>query len=162
MKVNLSNKFYDILKFVTLYVLPGLASLYFGLAGIWGLPYPQEVVGTIMAVDAFLGALLGLVVYQYNRSTAKRSEYSQPHLTNFVNPEENTYFPVLSNKLYDVLYWIAQVVLPALGTLYFTLASIWGLPYAQQVVGTIALIDTFLAILLGINTAQYKKYNRIM
>lgn len=63
----------------------------------------------------------------------------------------------LNSKLYDVLKFIAQVLLPALGTLYFTLAQIWGLPYAEQIVGTIAAIDTFLGIILGISTSSYNK-----
>lgn len=63
----------------------------------------------------------------------------------------------LSNKTYDVLKWIAMVVLPALGTLYFVLAGIWGLPYGEQVVGTITAVDTFLGALLGVSTAQYNK-----
>ena len=63
----------------------------------------------------------------------------------------------LSNKLYDVLKFIAQVVLPALGTLYFALAQIWGLPYGEQVVGTISAVDCFLGALLGISTMQYNK-----
>ena len=63
----------------------------------------------------------------------------------------------LSNKVYDVLKWIAMYLLPAAGTLYFAIASIWGLPYGEQVVGTITAIDTFLGVLLGISTAQYKK-----
>lgn len=63
----------------------------------------------------------------------------------------------LSNKVYDVLKWIAMYLLPAAGTLYFALASIWGLPYGEQVVGTITALDTFLAVLLGISTAKYKK-----
>ena len=63
----------------------------------------------------------------------------------------------LSNKTYDVLKYIAQIVLPALGTLYFALASIWQLPYGEQVVGTITAIDAFLGALLGISTAKYNK-----
>ena len=63
----------------------------------------------------------------------------------------------LSNKVYDVLKWIAMYLLPAAGTLYFALASIWGLPYGEQIVGTITAVDTFLGVLLGISTAQYKK-----
>ena len=63
----------------------------------------------------------------------------------------------LSNKVYDVLKWIAMYLLPAAGTLYFALAGIWGLPYGEQIVGTITAIDTFLGVLLGISTAQYKK-----
>lgn len=67
----------------------------------------------------------------------------------------------LSNKTYDILKWIAQYFLPALGTLYFTLAGIWGFPYGEQIVGSITAIDTFLGILLGISTANYKKENDI-
>jgi len=63
----------------------------------------------------------------------------------------------LSNKVYDILKWCAQILLPAAGTLYFALASIWGFPYAEQIVGTITAIDCFLGALLGISTMQYKK-----
>lgn len=62
----------------------------------------------------------------------------------------------LDNKLYDKLKFIAQFVLPALGTLYFSLSGIWGFPYGEQVVGTITAIDTFLGVLLGISSANYK------
>ena len=62
-----------------------------------------------------------------------------------------------SNRTYDVLKFIAQIILPALGTLYFTLASIWGFPYGEQIVGTISAIDVFLGALLGISTINYRK-----
>ena len=63
----------------------------------------------------------------------------------------------MSNKTYDILKWIAQILLPAIGTLYFALAGIWDLPYAEGIVGTITAIDTFLGCLLGISTANYNK-----
>lgn len=63
----------------------------------------------------------------------------------------------MNNKLYDVLKWIAQILLPAVATLYFAIAQIWGLPYAEQIVGTITAIDAFLGALLGVSTIQYKK-----
>lgn len=63
----------------------------------------------------------------------------------------------LSNKTYDILKWIAQFLLPALGTLYFALAGIWGFPYGEQIVGTITAIDTFLGVILGISTMNYNK-----
>ena len=63
----------------------------------------------------------------------------------------------MNNKVYDVLKWIAQYFLPALGTLYFALADVWGLPYVEQVVGTIVAVDTFIGVVLGISTAQYNK-----
>lgn len=61
----------------------------------------------------------------------------------------------ISNDLYDKLKWIAQILLPALATLYFALAQIWGFPYGEEVVGTISAIDVFLGVCLGISTYQY-------
>lgn len=66
----------------------------------------------------------------------------------------------MNNKTYDLLKWIAQFLLPASGTLYFALASIWGLPYGEQVVGTITALTAFLGIVLGISTSQYHKQGR--
>ena len=63
----------------------------------------------------------------------------------------------LSNEVYDILKFSAQIVLPAAGTLYFALAGIWGWPYGEQIVGTITAVDAFLGALLGISTAAYKK-----
>lgn len=63
----------------------------------------------------------------------------------------------MSNKIYDILKWIAMYFLPALGTLYFALAGIWDLPYGENIVGSITAIDTFLGVLLGISTSQYNK-----
>ena len=67
----------------------------------------------------------------------------------------------LSNKAYDSLKWIAQYLLPAIGTLYFALARIWGLPYGEQVVGTITAVDAFLGAILGISTMQYNKTKEV-
>lgn len=63
----------------------------------------------------------------------------------------------MSNKMYDVLKWVAQVLLPALGTLYFALAGIWGFPYGEQIVGTITAVDAFLGGVLMISSANYNK-----
>lgn len=63
----------------------------------------------------------------------------------------------LDNKTYDTLKWVAQYVLPGLGTLYFALAGIWGLPYGEQIVGTITAVDAFLGLLLGISTSSYER-----
>ena len=63
----------------------------------------------------------------------------------------------MSNKVYDVLKYIAQIVLPAMGTLYFALAKIWGFPYGAEIVGTISAVDAFLGALLKISTDQYNK-----
>lgn len=61
----------------------------------------------------------------------------------------------MSDKVYDILKWIALYLLPAVGTLYFALAGIWNFPYGEQVVGTITAVDTFLGVILGISSAKY-------
>ena len=61
----------------------------------------------------------------------------------------------MSNRTYDILKYIAQIVLPALGTLYFALAKIWQFPYGAEIVGTITAVDAFLGALLKISTNQY-------
>lgn len=63
----------------------------------------------------------------------------------------------MNDKIYDILKFVAQIVLPALGTFYFAIASIWGLPYAEQIVGTITAVDTLLGAILGISSAKYYK-----
>ena len=65
---------------------------------------------------------------------------------------------ILPNKVYDVLKWIAQIVLPAVAALYFGLSRIWSWPYGEEIVGTITVVDAFLGALLGISTAQYYKH----
>ena len=65
--MKMSNKLYDVLKFIALIVLPALGGLYFGLAQLWRLPLSEEIVGTITLVDTFLGTLLGISTYQYNK-----------------------------------------------------------------------------------------------
>lgn len=63
----------------------------------------------------------------------------------------------LSNKSYDVLKWIAQILLPATATLYVAVAGIWGLGYVKEVAGTLSAIDLFLGTLLGISSTNYYK-----
>lgn len=63
----------------------------------------------------------------------------------------------MSNKLYDVLKWIVMIVLPACATLCSTVAGIWGLPYSEQVVGTITASSAFLGTVLMISNVQYNR-----
>lgn len=63
----LSNKAYDILKYIALILLPAIGTLYFALSGIWGFPYGEQIVGTITAIDTFVGALIGISAYNYNQ-----------------------------------------------------------------------------------------------
>lgn len=67
-KSFLSNRAYDVLKWVCIIVLPALATLYRGVGTIWSLPYVEEIPQTIIVIDAFLGALLGVSTIQYNKN----------------------------------------------------------------------------------------------
>ena len=63
----------------------------------------------------------------------------------------------MSNKVYDILKWITAPVLPALATLYLAISAIWGLPFGEQIAGTIMAVDTFLGTILGISNKKYKE-----
>lgn len=63
--------------------------------------------------------------------------------------------PMLSDKTYQTIKWIAQYFLPALGTLYFALATIWGFPEPEKVIGTITALDIFLGVVLGVSKKSY-------
>lgn len=63
----------------------------------------------------------------------------------------------MKNSTYDILKYIAQIVIPAIGVLWFTVAQIWSLPYGQEILGTITAIDCFLGAILGISTMAYNK-----
>jgi Putative phage holin Dp-1 len=76
-----------------------------------------------------------------------------------INPleAETSSKALLGDKMYDVLKFVALVLLPAVGTAYFGLAQVWGWSNAEKVVGTIMVVDTFLGLLLGIATKSYNK-----
>lgn len=63
----------------------------------------------------------------------------------------------MSNKTYDVLKWVALVVLPAVATLYATLSIVWGWSYSEEIVATITAIDTFIGAVLGVSSEKYKR-----
>ncbi len=63
----------------------------------------------------------------------------------------------MSNKVYDILKWFAQLFLPATATLYFAVSQIWGLPFGEEIVGTITAVDAFLGIILGVSTSNYNR-----
>lgn len=71
--MNLNNKVYDVLKWIAMYLLPAVGTLYFALAGIWEFPYGEEIVGTLTALDAFLGAVLGI-------SSASYKKFNREHI----------------------------------------------------------------------------------
>lgn len=92
--MKFDDKVYDVLKYVAQYVLPGLGTLYFALAQIWGLPYGQEVVGTITAIDTFLGVLLGISAKSYQGDGTLHIDTS--------NPNKDTYRFEINTPLEDI------------------------------------------------------------
>lgn len=63
----------------------------------------------------------------------------------------------MKNSTYDILKYIAQIVLPALGVLWFSISRIWGIGYGEEILATITALDCFLGAILGISTAVYNK-----
>ena len=72
--MKMSNKVYDVLKYIALIVLPALAALYSGLAKIWNLPYEVAIPSTIMVIDTFLGALLQISSNKYAKENQPPDE----------------------------------------------------------------------------------------
>lgn len=65
----MSNKIYDILKYIALFVLPALATLIITIFGIWDIPYGEAIAGTITAINTFLGAILKISTDKYNANS---------------------------------------------------------------------------------------------
>lgn len=63
----------------------------------------------------------------------------------------------LKDGWYSKLKWLCLIFLPAVSTLYFSIAQIWGLPYGEQILGTIAAVETFIGTLIGISHVNYYK-----
>ena len=71
--MKISNKLYDIMKWLVIIVLPALATMYAALAGVWAWPDPDKVVTTITSVDTFLGAVLCISTVNYNKGGAENA-----------------------------------------------------------------------------------------
>lgn len=66
----------------------------------------------------------------------------------------------LTNKTYDILKYIVTIVLPALTTLWLSIATIWSLPYGEPIGATLGAITVFLGALIGVSSANYNKGNK--
>lgn len=80
--MKMPNKLYDVLKWIAQIALPGIATLYVTIAGIWNLPFVEQVVGTVSAMDAFLGVILGISTSKYNKDKNKNSTDTASNDTN--------------------------------------------------------------------------------
>lgn len=141
-----NNKLYNVLKFIALIFLPAFGAFYFAMAEMYNLPYPEQVVGTLAAVDAFLGVLLGISTANYNKQVSARG---------YMLSSEDVLPPTQTVTFYDVMKWVAQLLIPALATLYFAVATIWHIPSPELVVGTLTAIDALIGMLLGLSSAAY-------
>lgn len=63
----------------------------------------------------------------------------------------------MSNKVYDILKWIALIALDAVGLFYSTISTIWGLPFGDEVLATCAALSLLIGALIGVSSVQYKK-----
>lgn len=98
-KSLMTNQTYDVLKFIAQILLPALGTLYFAIAAIWGLPKPEQVIGTITAVDAFLGVVLGLSTSSYNKSD---NLHDGALVVDLTNPQKDTYSLELNTPLEEL------------------------------------------------------------
>lgn len=153
----LSNKVYDAGRWLAQYALPGAATLYFALSGIWGLPYTEEIVGSIVAVDVFVGAVLGLSNIQYKKEQVKEGYMSATYMSVGGCGDRSTSNWSLNPDTYEIIKWVVMIVFPATGALYFALSQLWGFPYGEQVVGTVAAVTAFMGLLLGVSTNKHLK-----
>lgn len=148
---NLSNKTYDILKWVVTILMPALAALYMALASIFGWPYGEEVSATVMAFVMFLSAF----VQANSAAYAVRT----PQMTDMMFIAEPYLFQ-MSKELYDTLKWIVQVALPAVSVAYMAMAEIWGLGLTAEVTGVTAALVAFLSAILQISSTNFQKAHR--
>jgi len=150
----ISNKLFDILKWVAAIVLPGLATLYFAISGIWGLPYQREIVGTIVAVNVWLSGLLVVSNAQYQKVLVDHMKVASG-----LESDKDVIVPGapfgMDAFTYNLLKWVTLAVFPATGALYFTLSGLWGFPYGEQITGTIAAITAFMGLLLGVSKTKF-------
>jgi ABC-type uncharacterized transport system permease subunit len=151
----LSNKLFDILKWIAMPVLPGLATFYFAVSSIWGLPYQVEIVGSLVAVNVWLSALLAVSNAQWQAIKINSLTYAATGEDAMIEFPQ-TPFGITASS-YNTLKWVTLAFLPASGALYFTLAILWGFPFGEQVVGTIVALTAFMGLLLGVSKIRYNR-----
>lgn len=153
----LSNKAYDVFRWAVQFLLPGLSTLYFALANIWGWPEVDKVVGTITILQTFLAVLLGVSSMKYESLYSSRVS-ADLAVNDIPTPTRvgNALIIKLTPKTYETLKWVATLFLPAVGSFFFALSQLWGIPNSEQIVGTISAVSIFMGVLLGVSTNQYR------
>lgn len=82
MKSILSNKAYEILKWLGLIVIPALGEAYVRLANVWNLPYGQQINETALVITFVIGALIGISTIQYNKNTVDIKDFHEEEENN--------------------------------------------------------------------------------
>lgn len=145
---SMSNKVYDIVKWVLGIVLPALAVLYGSLSETFGLPYSEEVPATLMAIVMFGSALLQTQVLKY----AKMNQAAP------MPSDQLPHYPFkMSGPVYDTLKWLIQVGLPAVSVGYLALADIWQLTWALEVNAIVAALVAFGSAVLQVSATGYRR-----
>lgn len=151
----LSNKMYDILKWVAQLVLPASATLYYGVSNVWGLPYQTEIVGSIVASNVWLAAVLVVSNSQWQSVQIESLKYAAIGEDDYIQVPGAPFG--MDKSTYNVLKWVTLAFFPATGALYFTLAGLWSFPYGVEVAATIAAITAFSGVVLGVSKTKFAK-----
>jgi hypothetical protein len=133
--MKLTNPQFDLIKWFAMILIPALAVLYVAMADVWGLPYREAVVPTVMALDLLVGLFLDFMASQYNETNG---------------------LPGYQIKFYDLMKWIAKIGLPAIGACYMTVANIFDWAYGAQVAATVAGLDVFLGVIVEYMSSQHE------
>lgn len=148
----LSNSMYDALKWISTILLPALSTLYVAVAHIWNLPYGEDVSNAIAAIVLFMAAFLQISSYEYRASMhVVSSSLDKPKVV------WTRGLFAMTSETYNWLKFVAQGLLPGLATFYVALATIWKLPYGEQVSATIMAVVLFMNSVLQISTAKFRK-----
>ena len=70
----INSKVYDVMKYITMVVLPAVTTLWLAVGSIWGLPYVEPIGATLSAITVFLGAILGISTSLYNIREQRKDE----------------------------------------------------------------------------------------
>ena len=148
--INLSNQVYNILKWISMVMLPAVATLYLALSNVWGLPFGGEVSATIMAIVVFIGLFLQINSAQY---LIEQAFFKEVESLSKVNIHAKF---TMTNSQYDMLKWVATILLPAASTLYVALSGVWNFQYSVEVSATISALVLFIGALLQISSLSYR------
>ena len=148
---NMSDRTYDIIKWLVSVVLPAAAALYVAFGTMFGLPYGPEISGTVMGFVLLFGAVLQ--VNHLSWAVDRLAEYGSPILDK--NRDDIPDYPFkMSGQLYDTLKWIALIGLPAVSTFYLALSKVWSLSLFPNFQLLVNAVVVFLVAILQFSSMK--------